>query len=318
MKPLLLLALLASISLPFDAISQEPSKPIPEDAVAILDGDPIAKTEYLEYLYGRFGKRGVRDMIGDILITREAENYGIQIDFVQLEADLKEREENARKGVSDEVFLENIQRNGQTYELYIAGLKRDLSNDQFLKALVLKTRVATDEKIKQFFERQYGLGGVKMKVRHILVMPNILRADLVRGGTKPADIDMTDLKNQARQIAEQARKRLSSDESFEAVAAELSHDRVTKDRGGVLENYNGRLYGPTFKAALDHLQPGQISGVVESGSGFHVVEMMGRDVTALDQVREEIVSQILLAEPTYQEMAGFRNSLVDSADLQLW
>ena len=318
MKPLLILAALSAAALPVQAAAQVESEPLPDGAVALLNDEPISKTDYLDYLYSRFGKRGVQDMVGDILVRQEAEKYGIKIDEAALEASIKEREAAARQGQDDDAFLANLQRNGQSYELYLQGLRRDLSSEQLLRQLVRKTRIATDDRVQQLFERQHGLGGVKMEVRHVLVLPNMLRAELVRGGTKPADIDMNKLKVQAREMAVDAQRRINGGEDFAAVAASLSHDRVTKDRGGVIENYNGRLYGPNFRAALDGLTTNGETTLVESGSGFHVVQLMGRTETRLEDVREEIVKMVLDAEPTFQEMSGLRNSLVENADLRLW
>lgn len=318
MKPLLVLATLTALVLPQAATAQVKSDPIPADAVALLDGDPISKAEYLEYLYSRFGKRGVQDMVGDILVQREAEKYGIKVDEAALAAGVKEREEAARQGQDEEAFLKNLQRNGQSYELYKEGLVRDLTNEQLLKELVVRTRVATDDRVQQLFERRHGLGGVKMEVRHVLVLPNMLRAELVRGGTKPADINMDQLKIQAREMAAEAQKRIADGEDFGAVAASVSHDRVTKDRGGVIENYNGRLYGPNFRASLDNLEVMGNTALIESGSGYHVVQLMSRNQTNLADVRDEIVKLVLEAEPTFQEMSGLRNSLVENADLKLW
>lgn len=318
MKPLLILAALSALALPQLASAQVETDPIPADAVALLDGEPISKADYLDYLYSRFGKRGVQEMVGDILVRQEAEKYGIEVDEAQLEADIKEREQGARQGQDEKTFLGNLQRNGQSYELYLAGLRRDLANEQLLRALVRKTRVATDDRVMQLFERQHGLAGIKMEVRHVLVLPNMLRAELVRAGTRPADINMNELKIKARDMAADAQRRLAGGEDFAAVAAEISHDRVTKDRGGVIENYNGRLYGPNFRAALDSLQVNGDTALVESGSGFHVVQLMGRTETKLEDVRDNIVKLVLEAEPSFQEMSGLRNSLVENADLRMW
>lgn len=214
--------------------------------------------------------------------------------------------------------MENLHRKGQSYAMYRANLLRDLRSELLLRDMVLKTRVATDDKIQNYFERQYGIGGVKMQVRHILIMPNILRANLVRGGTKPADIDMAVIKLEAKNLASQARDRLIAGEDFAKVAADLSHDRVTKDLGGKLKDYRGRIYGPAFRSALDQLEPGKLSTVIESGAGYHVIELIERTETRIEDVVEQIAAEVLKAEPTFQEISGFRNSLLERADLQLW
>jgi peptidyl-prolyl cis-trans isomerase SurA len=314
-----LLALLSLLLLtPPVSAQAELDEPLPDGVVARLNGDDIPKQTYLDYLYQRFGKRGVREMIGDILVEREASRYSIVIDDLEVKRLADEREEAARRGMDEADFLANLERNGQDYALYRVGLEIEMRNELRLSALVRKTRVATDEKIDQLFERQYGLGGVRMRVRHIVAMPNILRAETVRGGAEPKSIDMEDMRVQARALAEDARARIAQGEEFAAVAAALSHDRVSKDRGGEIQNYNGRLYGPGFRDALNQLEVGQVSAVVESGAGFHVVELLERSETSMAEVREALIDEILNAEPNFQEMAGLRNALIDGADLRLF
>lgn len=296
----------------------ELEEPLPDDVVARLDGDDISKQTYLDYLYQRFGKRGVREMVGDILVEREASRYGIVIDSQDVKRLADEREAGARRGMDEAAFLANLERNGQDYALFRVGLEIEVRNELRLSALVRKTRVATDEKIDQLFERKHGLGGVRMRVRHIVAMPNILRAETVRGGADPSSIDMQEIRARCRALAEDARARIASGEEFAAVAAALSHDRVTKDRGGEIQNYNGRLYGPGFRNALNQLEIGQVSEVVESGAGFHIVELLERSETSLAEVRDELIDEILSAEPNFQEMAGLRNALIEGADLRMF
>ena len=315
----ILLSLSALLLLPTLAPAQvEADEPLPAGVVAQLNGDDIAMQTYLDYLYQRFGKRGVREMIGDILVEQEAVRYGIQVDEAEVVKLADEREAGMRRGMDEKGFLANLEQNGQDYGMFRNSVEAEIRNELRLSALVMKTRVATDDKISQLFDRKYGLGGVRMRVRHVVAMPNILRAEAVRAGTEPNSIDMEVLRSTARARAEQARERLAGGEDFSAVAAELSHDRVTKDRGGEISNYNGRLYGPNFRAALDSMQPGQISPVVESGAGFHVLELLERTETKLVDVREELIDEILAAQPNFQEMASLRNSLIDKATLRIF
>ncbi|MCH2101129.1 MAG: peptidylprolyl isomerase [Planctomycetes bacterium] len=296
----------------------EPEEPLPAGVVAQLNGDDIPMQAYLEYLYQRFGKRGVREMVGDILVEQEAARYGIVIDEAKVVNQADEREAGMRRGMDEKGFMENLQQNGQDYGMFRNSIEAEIRNELRLSALVMKTRIATDEKVAQLFDRKYGLNGIRMRVRHVVAMPNILRAEAVRAGTEPNAIDMQVLRADAQTRAEQARTRLAAGEDFPTVVTELSHDRVTKDRGGEIQNYNGRLYGPNFRAALDSMQTGEISPVVESGAGFHVLELLERTETRLTDVREELVNEILQSEPNFQEMASLRNSLIDKATLRIF
>lgn len=312
--PLLLLPL----ALP---LAQEPEKtPLPENAVARLGDRVISKQEYLDYLWFRFGKRALRDYIMDLLLEEEAERYQIKIEEAAVQAKVQEREDAARRSPRPVDFEEDLLRQGQTIEMFRQTIAHEIRQDMILGELVRQSRVVTDEKIQQAFQAKYGEGGVKVKLRHILVMPNFLKAQAIRGGAKPNEVDMEQIRKDARALVEGARQRLQGGAEFEAVCASVSHDQVTKDKGGELAHYNGRLYGPAFREAVLALQPGELSQVVESGAGFHLIRLDDRIATQLEDVRQSLIEEIMASEPSWQEKSSFRQALQTRAELrlQLW
>ncbi|HEX9792851.1 MAG TPA: peptidylprolyl isomerase [Planctomycetota bacterium] len=312
----MLLLALAALTLP--AAFQEPApEPLPPGMVARAGERLITDEEYREYLWIRFGKRAVRDLVTDILVQREAERYGIQLTDEDIATAVDERIAAARTSARGDLETE-LMRNGQNLAMFRRALALELRRDLLAGALVRETRVATDERLQQAFEAQYGADGLVLTVRHMLFMPNVLRAERIRAGVKAVDIDPEQLKAEAREMAAAARARILGGGDFAAVCAEVSHDRVTKDQGGKLPRYDGRLYGPAFRTALDGLQAGGISEVVESGAGFHVVQLLARVETRFEDVREQLVGEILAAEPTWQEKQALMQALQTAADVQMW
>ncbi len=294
------------------------SEPLPPGVVARVGDHLIQRQEYLEYLYTRFGKRALKDLTDEILIQDEARRYGITLDEKNVEDAVEGRLEAAGNAPRQMSLEEELRQSGQSLEMFRASMEREIRRDMLLDALVRATRVVTDAKVRQAFEEQYGTGGVKVRVRHILFMPNLLRSQKIRAGTPANQIDMPAVKAEARSLAEKALARVRGGESFEAVAREASMDRVTRDQGGELARYNGRLYGKAFHDAVYALKPGEISEVVESGAGFHVIQLVERTQTRLEDVRPELVKGILAAEPTWQEKSGLLNGLQADGHVQLW
>jgi parvulin-like peptidyl-prolyl isomerase len=78
--------------------------------------------------------------------------------------------------------------------------------------------------------------------------------------------------------AETVLGRLQNGDDFGALAAEYSVDVTTKDRGGDLGWFpRGGLLVPEVEDAAFNLQPNEISGVIASAWGFHIVQALEFD-----------------------------------------
>jgi parvulin-like peptidyl-prolyl isomerase len=85
-------------------------------------------------------------------------------------------------------------------------------------------------------------------------------------------------------------------ENFDRLARTRSVDTGSAPSGGSLggpysEQQFRTQFDPTFVEAALALEPGDISGVVETTSGFHVIYLVRRDVASFDDVREQISAQ---------------------------
>ena len=75
---------------------------------------------------------------------------------------------------------------------------------------------------------------------------------------------------EARAIMEQAQQRIASGESPAAVARELS-DGPNALRGGDLGCFQKGQLVPAFDDVAFQLEPGEVSGIVESPMGYHII-----------------------------------------------
>jgi parvulin-like peptidyl-prolyl isomerase len=84
--------------------------------------------------------------------------------------------------------------------------------------------------------------------------------------------DVTRSKEDARKLAEQVVKKLQNGADWVATANEYTEDPSGKGNGGKLGTFpKGRMV-PEFDTQVFALQPGAISGVVETSFGFHIIK----------------------------------------------
>ena len=122
----------------------------------------------------------------------------------------------------------------------------------------------------------------RVRARHILRS--------VAQDAPQADVD------RARSELETARTRAEAGEDFGALATELSQDPGSAQNGGDLGFFARGQMVPEFEEAAFALEPGQLSEVVRSNFGFHLIRLEERQderSVPLDEVGEELARELL-------------------------
>jgi hypothetical protein len=170
-----------------------------------------------------------------------------------------------------------------------------------LREHVIRTdTVFTDDQLRQRWATDGP--GAEIRARHIL-----LRI--------PADVTSAQ-RAELQQQAEQLRERAASGEDFAQLAEEYSQDPGSAQRGGDLGFFGrGRMVAP-FEEAAFQLQPGEISPVVESPFGFHIIRLEERRQPELEPQREQF-RQHLVQEAEQEAENRYLDSLTNAANVQI-
>jgi len=151
-----------------------------------------------------------------------------------------------------------------------------------------KERIAiTTEEIETYYKDYSGdfWEPKKIHARHILIK---------------ADSGDKDMEEGAKKKAEEVLLKVKSGSSFEEMAKKYSQDQANAQQGGDLGFFSrGQMVKP-FEEEAFNLKPGEVSGVVQTKFGFHIIrveEIKDEGTKPLEDVKAEI-QEILAEEKT--------------------
>jgi len=98
-------------------------------------------------------------------------------------------------------------------------------------------------------------------------------------------------KDEVRNRLLELKKRIQAGEDFKALATQYSEDPGSAQKGGELGFFKKRELVPEYEAASLKLEPGQMSDVIESQFGFHLIQLIERR-------GEEYNTRHILLKPT--------------------
>jgi peptidyl-prolyl cis-trans isomerase D len=214
-------------------------------------------------------------------------------------------------GVSDQELRDDFARtNQETVADYVL-----LKKDDFLKSVK-----PTEEDLRAYFEGHKDVYRIKEKRRaQYLVIPipktlpgvtddEILaewnqtsHEETVEAAHILFKVDDPSKEAEVRAKAEAVLKRVKAGENFADLAKKYSDDTGSASQGGLLPPFQRGQMVKEFEDAAFSLKPGEISGLVRSQYGFHIIKVLRREIPTLASSKPTLVFAIQKRKA--QEMA---------------
>lgn len=219
-------------------------------------------------------------MIDGILMEQESRKTGITVRNDEVTDAINDIRK--QRNLSPEELSKALERDGITLDAF----KKDIRNQLMRMKLIrrdIKSRVAvTDEEIGEYYRkhREEYEGKESVRIKQIfLPLPK-------------AEDSAAKLKLWAN--AEAIHMRLMNGESFDQLSARYSRGPEAASGGDIGYIERGVIHSEVEDAAFS-LPINQISGVIESSVGFHIIQVIdrrGAGLKAIESVREEIREKI--------------------------
>jgi peptidyl-prolyl cis-trans isomerase C len=281
--------------LPGQPVSNQPVMPVEKipTVVARVNGQEIKKAELMDgaqMVQMRLAQAGqpvtastdfyhhvLDELIAITLLQQDAKAQGITASDQEVQQMVAARKQNFP---NEEAYKKALAQAGVTEAKLREQARDTIAVQKYVQTKLAPQATVSDQAAKDFYEKNKGQMQMpeRLHLRHILV--------LVDPKATPAD------REKAKQKAEGLLKRVQGGEDFAKVAGEASDDPGSKGRGGDIGLIAHGQTVPAFEAAAFALKkPNELSPVVESSYGYHIIQLLERQVPStvpFEQVKGRI------------------------------
>jgi len=239
-----------------------------------------------------FKQRLAENMINQVLIEQAAKQKGISVS----DSDVQKQIDQLKSGFKDQTQFDSALKSaGMTIDQLTSQIKNQLITQKLVESLAANQNV-TQAEIQAYYDKNKAQFQQKAAKRasHILFSAQ---------DKATAQKVLNDIKAGTITFADAARK--------------YSTDTATASKGGDL-GWPTQAYVPEFQAALDKLAKGQMSGLVQSPYGWHIIlvtDVRPASQQSLAEVKSQI-EQIIIQQNRSDAYQQFLNDLRKTADIQ--
>jgi peptidyl-prolyl cis-trans isomerase SurA len=274
MKNITRIALLCAL-FPSFLLAQN-DKALIDRVVATVGGEIILLSEVQEqYSYAKqqnpnlpadFLCVSVQNLVVQKLLVNQA-----KLDSVEVKDEEVETQLNARIDRLMLYFNQDPKAIEEFYGQTVDQIKEQTRNDmrsqilaERMQGKITEKATITPAEVKEFFKNipkdSLPYFNAEVEIREIVYKPLVNAAERTKASTRAEDL----------------RKKIEAGEDFAALAKKFSDDPGSGPQGGDLGFQKRGTFVPEFEAMAYKLEANQLSPVIETGFGFHIIQLLER------------------------------------------
>ncbi len=197
-----------------------------------------------------------------LLLLAAKKDTTIQITSKEVDASVAEQMKNIKSQLSEDAFQVQLKAEGLTEnelkKKYREQIKNQMMIDRLVSAKLSRVSVSSKE-LKDFFQNYQD---------SIPDQPEAVKLSHILLEIKPSPATLDSLKRKAEEILDLVKK----GQDFAQLAASYSDDPSSKE-GGDLGFFKKGDMIPKFEEAAFALKPGEVSDVVQTEYGYHIIKV---------------------------------------------
>lgn len=232
------------------------------------------------------------------LINQACEEYDVSIDDSEVQDQIDSMKANYD---SDDAWQEALSQAGITEDEYREAIEQGLK-EQALEDVIAGDVTATDEEVLEMFNSYSSIFENSRRSSQIL------------------------FNSDDQELAQQVLDQINAGEiSFEDAAAQYSQDTASAENGGDVGWDTLDTYVTEYQDALDSLEVGQVSDLVESDYGIHIIKCTdvftpSENTTDLSTIPTDIVEyirEVVVSQNQSSIYQDWFSSYEDQADIEI-
>ncbi len=263
-------------------------------------GTPLPAADLLQ-------KQVLERMIMDRLQLQLAKETGLRVDDLQLDRTVERLAERNKMSLSQ--FRETLERDGIRFDKFREEIRDEILLSRLREREVDDRIVVTDNEVDYFLSQQAASPDLatEFNLSHIVLrLPE---------QASPEEV------NRQRTRAEGVLAQLRQGADFAKLAVAYS-DAPDALQGGAMGWHSRDRLPDLYAKALDGLKPGEVSGIIRSPAGFHLIKLIDRRGGGAPAMVEQTharhilvkTSEIVSAADAKRKLENLRDRIIHGAD----